>query len=288
MLNTLSFAVTLLLLLPNFVGNSIVCYVIFKSNSLRTFYNLQLANLAISDILAGVFILVKQALETFFPMYSHENVVCNLLGNDVLFMICITVSTNLITFIAFSRYLSITRPLKTKSWNKTKHLKIVIPILWLFSVSLSIPKLLADVKQPKGCIPSKLSFVSTVTSVFITTGLGYILPMIILTVTFLRTVRVLWSKSKNSIAGSCRAKLRARRKVTKMLGIVVAAFNVCVLPNTIVVFLLIVFHVRIIEVVYDGTFLLLVTGTAINPYIYWFHSKKFRRETRSILNRSSI
>ena len=154
MLNTLSFAVTLLLLLPNFVGNSIVCYVIFKSNSLRTFYNLQLANLAISDILAGVFILVKQALETFFPMYSHEKVVFNLLGNDVLFMICITVSTNLIMFIAFSRYLSITRPLKTKSWNKTKHLKIVIPILWLFSVSLSIPKLLADVKQPKGCIPS--------------------------------------------------------------------------------------------------------------------------------------
>ncbi|CAH0560862.1 unnamed protein product [Brassicogethes aeneus] len=124
------------------VGNCAVLLTLFKNKRMRTVTNVYLVNLAVSDLLLGVFCmpftLVGQVLRTFI----FGSIMCKLIP----YFQAVSVSVAVWTLVAISleRYFAICRPLKSRRWQTQFHAVKMILIVWVVSLSWSSPILVVS------------------------------------------------------------------------------------------------------------------------------------------------
>lgn len=112
---------------------------------------------------------------------------------------------------------------------------------------------------------------------------SYLLPVLVLSLTYARTLRYLWRTVDPVAAGS--GSQRAKRKVTRMIVIVAVLFCLCWMP-----------HHTLILCVWFGRFpltratyalrilshLISYANSCVNPIVYALVSKHFRKGFRKI------
>ncbi|XP_073967348.1 cholecystokinin receptor-like [Choristoneura fumiferana] len=117
-----------------------------SNKRMRTVTNVYLLNLAISDFLLGVFCLPFTLVGQIYRRFLFGAALCKLIP----FLQAVSVSVDVWTLVAISleRYFAICRPLKSRKWQTQCHAYKMITCVWLMSIALNSPILVASTLQP--------------------------------------------------------------------------------------------------------------------------------------------
>ncbi|XP_070845203.1 neuropeptide FF receptor 2-like [Chaetodon trifascialis] len=125
----------LLIFLVCMVGNGVVCFIVLRSKNMRTVTNLFILNLAISDLLVGIFCMPTTLVDNIITGWPFGSVVCKLSG--MVQGISVSASVFTLVAIAVDRFRCIVYPFKQKLTITTS--KLIIVIIWVLAVSIMCP-----------------------------------------------------------------------------------------------------------------------------------------------------
>ncbi|XP_006797790.1 neuropeptide FF receptor 2a [Neolamprologus brichardi] len=125
----------LLIFLVCMVGNGVVCFIVLRSKNMRTVTNLFILNLAVSDLLVGIFCMPTTLLDNIITGWPFGSLVCKMSG--MVQGISVSASVFTLVAIAVDRFRCIVYPFKQKLTISTATLIIVI--IWVLAVSIMCP-----------------------------------------------------------------------------------------------------------------------------------------------------
>ncbi|KAI3365705.1 hypothetical protein L3Q82_010148, partial [Scortum barcoo] len=224
-----------LIFLLGTVGNSLVIAVLLRNGQTNTkTTNLFILNLGLADLSFIVFCVPFQATIYTLDEWVFGPLLCRL----VHFFIFLTMYASIFTLTAVSldRHLAICYPLRSREMRTPKNALASIAVVWALALVFSGPYLSyftqMDLSGTVVCIPAWESKPRMIMDVC-TFVFGYLIPVLVLGLTYARTIRYLWT-SVDPVKDASESR-RSKRKVTKMIVIVAALFCVCWLPHHLVV-----------------------------------------------------
>ena len=225
-----------LLSLINIFGNSIVVYIIYKERMMHNTVNLLLANLSLSDIVAGIAIYPYLFIEisTEDEKANRADYLCGFKVGMPLFFGASTVNFLTLTVLSLSRYLLINHPTKLKWRIQKSYVKWISIATWIIGISLPLPNIVSMKYLPQNryCKRFWPDWFNR-SAFFSVTAVVYIFPLFSLLLTYIATVYTLWLKAstRRLVQSNSNANARSiREKVAILLGLLILAFCVCWSP----------------------------------------------------------
>uniref|UniRef100_A0AAY4BKF2 G-protein coupled receptors family 1 profile domain-containing protein n=1 Tax=Denticeps clupeoides TaxID=299321 RepID=A0AAY4BKF2_9TELE len=146
-------------------GNGLVCLIVLKNHHMRTVTNLFILNLAISDLLVGIFCIPTTLVDNLITGWPFSNAVCKLSGFVQGVSVCASVFT--LVAIAVDSVGALLNHLLSPfciCWNKFRCIvypfkpklnllvaKATIGIVWLLAFAIMFPSvIMLEVKQENG------------------------------------------------------------------------------------------------------------------------------------------
>lgn len=287
------------------VGNSLALYLLHsrhrqKQSSINSF----VMGLAITDlqfVLTLPFWAVDTALDFRWPF---GRVMCKIISSVT--TMNMYASVFFLTAMSVVRYYSIASALKMHSWRAAAaRAKWTSLGIWGISLLATLPHAIystsAVVSDEELCLvrfpdsgtwdPQVLLGLYQLQKVL----LGFLIPLIIITVCYLLLLRVILSRRIAGAAGPevRQGQLYRHSKVTKSIAIVVLSFFLCWLPNQALTFwgVLIKFDlVPFSKAFYNAqayafpiTVCLAQTNSCLNPVLYCLVRREFRAELKELL-----
>ncbi|KAF3428518.1 hypothetical protein E2986_12898 [Frieseomelitta varia] len=272
------------------VGNSLVMWIIATSRRMQNVTNFFIANLALADIVIGLFAIPFQFQAALLQRWILPHFMCAFC--PFVQVLSVNVSVFTLTAIAIDRHRAILKPLRARPSKLTA--KFIIAGIWFLAGSLATPVAIARrvIMVQDGtnghfkpfCIHVNLSD----RSMFIYSGLlvflQYLTPLSIISCVYARMALKLWgNKAPGNAEDSRDANLmKNKMRVIKMLIIVVALFAICWLPlqlyNVFQYFYSEINEYRYIHYIWFFFDWLAMSNSCYNPFIYGIYNEKFRRE----------
>ncbi|XP_023289891.1 cholecystokinin receptor type A [Orussus abietinus] len=124
------------------IGNALVLITLARNKRMRTVTNVYLLNLAVSDLLLGVFCMPFTLLGQMLKNFVFGTTMCKLIP----YFQAVSVSVGVWTLVAISleRYFAICRPLKSRRWQTQFHAYKMIAIIWAASLTWNAPILVVS------------------------------------------------------------------------------------------------------------------------------------------------
>ncbi|XP_050436017.1 neuropeptide SIFamide receptor-like [Adelges cooleyi] len=294
------FAYTMVFLV-GLVGNLLVVSVVFRSPRMRNVTNYFIVNLAVADILVLVFCLPATLLSNIYVPWILGEYMCKI----VPYIQGVSVAASVYSLIAVSadRFLAIWYPLKCQV--TTRRARYIIGFIWFVSTTITIPwalffdmvAIFKDAPNLELCLEVWPDYLDG-NLYFLVGNLGmcYVVPMIAISLCYI----MIWVKvsrrtipTDNKDAQMERIQQKSKVKVVKMLALVVITFVVSWLP-LYAIFARIKLFGKLEP--WEEEFLPIVTPLAqwlgasnscINPVLYAFFNKKFRRGFTAVLQSRS-
>ncbi|KAG8519388.1 Galanin receptor type 2, partial [Galemys pyrenaicus] len=258
------------------VGNALVLAVLLHRGQAVTTTNLFILNLGVADL---CFILCCEPFQA--TIYTLD-------GWAVHFLIFLIMHASSFTLAAVSldRYLVIRYPLHSQELRTPRAALAAIGLIWGLSLLLSGPYLsyyrqsqLANltVCHPVWSGPHRRAM-DLCAFVF-----SYLLPLLVLDLTYARTLHYLWRAVGPGTLGA--GTRRAKHKVTRMLVIVDVLFCLCWMPHHALILCVWFGHFPLTHATYVlriFSHLLAYANSCVNPIVYALVSKHFRKGFRRI------
>ena len=239
-LKTLMVTVTVI----GLTGNGLVCYFFATKRVQSTPFNLLLLNLSIADIMADIFtylqIFVGFDLKLLRNLRkSVADFACAFTIGVVPFSIACIVSIFTLTFISINRYVFVKYPLKTAWFKKKRNTVAFIILSWLFATAVMIPNIFSfdfDVKFAV-CYRKTTTGLNQLAYGAISFLLFFLIPMVVMIVTFIVTARRLWNSSvptsgqRSGQESDQNKGLQKKRDAVKLLGMLILLFYACWFPT---------------------------------------------------------
>ncbi|OWF48804.1 pyrokinin-1 receptor-like [Mizuhopecten yessoensis] len=276
------------------LGNAAVIAVVIYGRSIRNAVNIYLINLCVADLLVMVVCMppVLVELHTKEVWYFGE-VMCK----TVPFLEMVVASASVFTIIAISveRYKVVCKPLSVTVENVLYVAKVIV-VIWLTAIFISAPILSIVTYKDSSLLdgtPIKVCRVPVRTTIqksyiVISTFFIYVIPCALLFTLYCRLCRKLIPDSEcpfDMYERYVSEKLRLRKQVVNIIATIVSMFFICHLPYRAVSLWLIFESSRnvaslglekYLAIVYTARIFLYVNH-ALNPIVYNFVSRKFRR-----------
>ncbi|XP_033610040.1 cholecystokinin receptor type A isoform X3 [Cryptotermes secundus] len=214
------------------VGNSLVLITLAQNKRMRTVTNVYLLNLAVSDLLLGVFCMPFTLIGQVLRNFVFGAAMCKLIS----FFQAVSVSVGVWTLVAISleRYFAICRPLKSRRWQTQFHAYKMIVMVWLASLVWNSPILVVSRLQAikvtgrhkcREDWPSKSS--ERAYNIFLDAML-LLVPLIIMTLAYSLIVSKLWKGLQREIRhnSSCRRQLERTSSSATVNEVVMTASNI--------------------------------------------------------------
>ncbi|XP_017694702.1 PREDICTED: neuropeptide FF receptor 2 [Lepidothrix coronata] len=136
----------LLIFLLCMVGNGLVCFVVLRSKHMRTVTNLFILNLAVSDLLVGIFCMPTTLLDNIIAGWPFGSLVCKMSG--MVQGISVSASVFTLVAIAVDRFRCIVYPFKQKLTIPTA--VTIVAVIWILAVAIMCPSaVLLQVQEEK-------------------------------------------------------------------------------------------------------------------------------------------
>ncbi|XP_077517669.1 cholecystokinin receptor type A-like isoform X5 [Amblyomma americanum] len=119
------------------VGNSLVIITLVQRRRMRTVTNVFLLNLAVSDLLLGVFCMPTTLVGSILRNFVLGGAMCKLI--PYLQAVSVSVSAWTLVSISLERFFAIVRPLESRRWQTRSHAYKVIALVWLCSMVTMLP-----------------------------------------------------------------------------------------------------------------------------------------------------
>ncbi|XP_051529788.1 galanin receptor 2a-like [Myxocyprinus asiaticus] len=267
------------------VGNCLVLAVLIRNGQMNTkTTNLFILNLGLADLCFIVFCVPLQATIYTMDEWVFGPFVCK----AVHFIIYLTMYASIFTLAAVSldRYFAIRYPLRSREMRTPRNALTSISMVWALSLFFSSPYLSyyqqMDLDGATLCIPAwnieHRRAMDVCTFIF-----GYLIPVLILGITYSRTIRYLWT-SMEPMQDMSESR-KAKRKVTKMIIIVTVLFCLCWLPHHLVILCMWFGHFPLNHTTYVLrilSHLVAYTNSCLNPIVYALVSKHFRKGFKKV------
>ncbi|KAK2528552.1 Galr2, partial [Columba guinea] len=274
----------LVIFLVGTVGNCLVLAVLLRNGQVKNTTNLFILNLGVADLCFILFCVPFQA-----TIYTLEGWVFGaFMCKAVHFFIYLTMYASSFTLatVSLDRYLAIRYPLHSRELRTPRNALTAICFIWGLSVIFSGPYLsyyqefqLANLTV---CHPiweiSQRKVMDICTFVF-----SYIIPVLILSLTYVRTIHYLW-RSVDPLQDMSESK-KAKRKVTRMIIIVAVLFCLCWLPHHLVILCVWFGYFPLNHATYVLrilSHLISYANSCVNPIVYALVSKHFRKGFKQI------
>ncbi|NXM65864.1 NPFF2 protein, partial [Serilophus lunatus] len=290
----------LLIFLLCMVGNGLVCFVVLRSKRMRTVTNLFILNLAVSDLLVGIFCMPTTLLDNIIAGWPFGSLVCKMSG--MVQGISVSASVFTLVAIAVDRFWCIVYPFKQKMTVPTA--VAIVAVVWLLAVAIMCPSaVLLQVREEKRfrvilgagnrtrpvywCRedwpdPAMRKIYTTVLFANI-----YLAPLSLIVVMYAR-IGVVLCHTATPGAGKRSQEQRhgtwkRKHKVIKMLSVVTLLFALSWLPLWTLMLLsdyasLSDLQLQLINIyIYPLAHWLAFCNSSINPIIYGFCNENFRR-----------
>ncbi|XP_055323888.1 neuropeptide SIFamide receptor-like [Sitodiplosis mosellana] len=285
------------------IGNSFVIAVVLRSPRMRTVTNYFIVNLAVADILVIVFCLPATLMSNIFVPWILGNIMCKVV--PYIQGVSVAASVYSLCAVSIDRFLAIWWPLKLQL--SKKRARIMIGCIWIVALGSTIPWALffqlvplyqdsdIDIMLCREVWPPGLdgSMYFLIANVFAC----YLVPMSLISLCYI----LIWYKvSKRSIPGDSkdaqmdRMQQKSKIKVVKMLIAVVILFVLSWLPLYLI-FARIKFgnpemttsEEEFLQIVTPIAQWLGSSNSCINPCLYAFFNKKYRRGFVAIIRSRS-
>lgn len=190
--------------------------------------------------------------------------------------------------IAIERYFAVSKP--ERGEISPRRVKGIIIGSWIYAIAFNLPlfivvkyeKIPNDFRCPENWPANKIYGKIYTIGAFIILGA---IPIGMMGVFYSLTIRALWKNRLRATAQSDLAIVRQRRKATKMMFVVSVLYAVCWLPN-LVLYMLSIYEPKLytyFSTPYVVSVVLVCANSTMNPFVYSFHSSRFRDELKSIL-----
>ncbi|KAM5284311.1 neuropeptide FF receptor 2 isoform 1-T2 [Hipposideros larvatus] len=126
------------------VGNTVVCFIVMRNKHMHTVTNLFILNLAISDLLVGIFCMPITLLDNIIAGWPFGSTMCKISG----LVQGISVAASVFTLVAISvdRFRCVVYPFKPKLTVKTA--LVIIVIIWVLAIAIMSPSaIMLDVQE---------------------------------------------------------------------------------------------------------------------------------------------
>ncbi|KAG8307118.1 hypothetical protein J6590_031516 [Homalodisca vitripennis] len=194
------------------VGNALVVVTLVQNKRMRTVTNVYLLNLAVSDLLLGVFCMPFTLVGQVLRNFVFGGTMCKLIP----YFQAVSVSVGVWTLVAISleRYFAICRPLKSRRWQTQFHAYKMIAVVWASSLAWNVPILLVSRLQAMRtgrhkCREDWPTLTSErVFNIFLDMIL-LLIPLVIMSLAYSLIVSKLWKGLQREIkhSSSCRRRL---------------------------------------------------------------------------------
>ncbi|NXN85970.1 NPFF2 protein, partial [Bombycilla garrulus] len=292
----------LLIFLLCMVGNGGVCFIVLWSKHMRTVTNLFILNLAVSDLLVGLFCMPTTLLDNIIAGWPFGSLVCKMSG--MVQGISVSASVFTLVAIAVDRFRCIVHPFKQKLTVPTA--VTIIAVIWVLAVAIMCPlAVLLQVQEEKRfrvllgsgnatrpvfwCReewpdPALRKIYTTVLFANI-----YLAPLSLIVVMYAR-IGISLSHAAAGKRGQeqRRSVWKRKRKAIKMLVVVTLLFTLSWLPLWTLMLLsdyasLSDLQLQLINIyIYPFAHWLAFFNSSINPIIYGFCNENFRRGFQAV------
>uniref|UniRef100_A0A671Q762 Neuropeptide FF receptor 2 n=1 Tax=Sinocyclocheilus anshuiensis TaxID=1608454 RepID=A0A671Q762_9TELE len=279
----------LLIFIVCMVGNGVVCFIVLRSKNMRTVTNLFILNLAISDLLVGIFCMPTTLVDNIITGWPFGSLVCKLSG--MVQGISVSASVFTLVAIAVDRFRCIVYPFKQKLTISTSTLIIVI--IWVLAISIMCPSgvmlqvtkehrvsiLLSDGNTTQPFYWCRENWPNQEMRKIYTTVLFaniYLAPLTLIVIMYARIGITLFKTSMPLVS-------RKKKRVIKMLLVVALLFILSWLPLWALMMLsdyasLSERQHRIINIYfYPLAHWLAFCNSSVNPIVYGFFNENFRK-----------
>ncbi|KAJ1173608.1 hypothetical protein NDU88_005437 [Pleurodeles waltl] len=274
-----------LIFLLGTVGNGLVLAVLLRNGQMKyNTTNLFILNLGVADLCFIICCVPFQATIYTLDGWLFGAFLCK----AVHFFIYLTMYASSFTLAAVSvdRYLAIRYPLKSRDLRTSRNALAAIVVIWAISILFSGPYLsyyqIIHYHGVPICIPAwedeRRKIMDVCTFVF-----GYLIPVVILSLAYVRTIKFLWT-SVDPIETISESK-KAKRKVTKMIIIVAVLFCICWLPHHLVILCFWFGQFPFNRATYAFRLVshcMSYANSCLNPIVYALISKHFRKRFRQV------
>ncbi|XP_029922953.1 P2Y purinoceptor 13-like [Myripristis murdjan] len=278
--------------------NSLAAWIFFNIPSTSTFV-VFLKNVVVADLLMTLTIPMKVLSDADVGSWRLRAVYCRY--SAVLFYITMYISILLLGLISLDRYLKIVKPFGKCALQQVRVGKILSAAVWVVMLSLALPNVILS-DQPPRLSGGKLKCTSMKSNAGLLwhEGFNYFcqvvfwgtLALMVVCYTFIS--RKVYESYKASKSSSKAATRRTKAKVFVVVGvffICFAPFHFARVPYTLTQTRNNANHCRAQNALYiakETTLWLSATNVCLDPLIYVFLCKVFRRRLTATLNRKPL
>ncbi|XP_076342038.1 cholecystokinin receptor type A-like [Tachypleus tridentatus] len=183
------------------LGNALVITILTHNKRMRNVTNTFLLNLAISDILLGVFCMPFTLVGSLLRNFIFGNFMCRLI--PYLQAVSVSVSVWTLVSISIERYYAICRPLVSRQWQTISHAYQVIFFIWGGSLMMMLPVAVLSQLIPTNT-PGKLKCREVWPNNYMERGFNLfldvlllIVPVLTMSVTYFCIIRTLQKETNN-------------------------------------------------------------------------------------------
>ena len=277
----LSFAVIFALMgIADLFGNTLVILVVLKNKSMKTPVNYMLLNLAIADILVGIFFGIQFIVTPVLdhPRGTTGDLLCKLVTGGVPGWIGAVTSIFSLVAIAIERYFAVMFPHSIKGKLTSTKVVIFVMISWFLAFLWAGVGFFIMVynQEINACVHnwSKEIYANiyTVGWLFV----AGILPLSIMGILYSRVVYRLWFTEQGNDRTQI-SLLRYRRRVTRLVIAVTIVYALCWIPELIIYFLGFTGAIKLTQIHFNIASALVFFNSTVNPIVYSLQSSAFRR-----------
>ncbi|XP_065293876.1 RYamide receptor-like [Dermacentor albipictus] len=272
-------------------GNFMVMWIVATSRRMQTVTNFFIANLAVADIIIGLFSIPFQFQAALLQRWVLPEFMCAFC--PFVQVLSVNVSIFTLTAIALDRYRAVMSPLKARTTKLRA--KFIICGIWTLAVAAALPCALAlrvetqveshalNLTKPF-CHEVGISRKAWRIYNHVLVCLQYFFPLLTICFVYARMgLKLKESKSPGNAQGARDAGiLKNKKKVIKMLFVIVALFAFCWLPYQLYNVLREVFpkidKYKYINIIWFCTHWLAMSNSCYNPFIYAIYNERFKRE----------
>lgn len=284
-------AIYVIVTLANLSGNGVSLFLLLMRTSPKTPSIIFMINLTLTDLILGTVLPFQIAYQMQGYNWTLGVSMCNML--TVVFYTNMYCSILSMTAISADRYLGIVKPMRFREMRKRKTYAIVACIfMWLLVLVILIPlersDLTFDVKERnittcfdvlrKTMLPGIAHWAAFLFGMFI---ILFLCPFIITVYCYINIICVLVRKTNSQQKG----------RAVRLACIVLFVFIFCFAPNNILLLAHTVtrlYYNKSLYMYYKLSLSLSCINSCIDPFIYYFASKEFRRKLRQMLRLQTL
>ncbi|XP_078078642.1 S-geranylgeranyl-glutathione receptor P2RY8-like [Mustelus asterias] len=250
-------------------------------------------NLTITDLVLAIFLPFQSAYHWNGNNWTFGANLCNVV--TVLFYANMYCSILTMTCISLDRYVGVVLPMHCTRWRTNKYALAICLGMWAFILVILLPLEVKDLTYEVhelnittcfdilkiDMLPSKEAWAAFLFTLF---GILFLIPFCITVYCYTRIIAKLVKTTSSYVS------VQKRRAISLAL-VVLLVFITCFAPNNFILLIHIInriFFNKGIYTAYKVTLTLSCLNSCLDPFIYYFASKEFRKKLRRYLGLATI